>query len=82
MWSLVPAQLSGDEKNWLILRKRDEEASARRRSARATRRCSRRSRRTVPSGEDWSYEVKWDGYRAIAYVRGGDVALVSRTATT
>jgi len=27
---------------------------------------------------DWFYEVKWDGYRAIAEVREGDVALYSR----
>src|SRR5437870_2640095 len=27
-WALVPAKLSGDEKNWLLLRKRDEAAPA------------------------------------------------------
>ena len=32
----------------------------------------------VPHGEDWLYEVKWDGYRALAYVRGGECTLVSR----
>jgi bifunctional non-homologous end joining protein LigD len=26
----------------------------------------------------WIYEVKWDGYRAVAYVRDGKAALVSR----
>src|SRR4029450_6210998 len=28
VWSLVPAHLSGDEKNWLILRKKEEQAAA------------------------------------------------------
>ena len=28
--------------------------------------------------EGWSYEVKWDGYRAISYVRDGDVEIRSR----
>ncbi|HVK96945.1 MAG TPA: non-homologous end-joining DNA ligase, partial [Flavisolibacter sp.] len=28
--------------------------------------------------EGWIYEVKWDGYRAVAYCNGKDVALVSR----
>jgi bifunctional non-homologous end joining protein LigD len=27
---------------------------------------------------DWSYEVKWDGYRALAYVNGGNIELTSR----
>ena len=29
-------------------------------------------------GDDWHYEVKWDGYRGIAAVAGGDLALRSR----
>src|SRR5262245_62060674 len=28
--------------------------------------------------EDWLFEIKWDGYRAIAYIEDGDVRLVSR----
>src|SRR6185312_3531633 len=31
----------------------------------------------VPRG-DWVFEVKFDGYRAIAYVRGGECTLSSR----
>ena len=29
-------------------------------------------------GEDWLYEIKWDGYRAIAFLEDGSVRLVSR----
>ncbi|HEX2977054.1 MAG TPA: DNA ligase D [Bacteroidales bacterium] len=29
-------------------------------------------------GEDWSFEVKWDGYRTISFIRDGDVILQSR----
>jgi len=32
----------------------------------------------LPSGEEWSYELKIDGYRAIAFKRQGDVRLRSR----
>ncbi|HEY0042854.1 MAG TPA: DNA polymerase ligase N-terminal domain-containing protein, partial [Flavisolibacter sp.] len=28
--------------------------------------------------DDWIYEIKWDGYRAVAYCNGKDVSLVSR----
>jgi bifunctional non-homologous end joining protein LigD len=28
--------------------------------------------------EDWVYEVKWDGYRALGFVNGGNVELLSR----
>ncbi|MDB5250541.1 MAG: ligD [Segetibacter sp.] len=33
---------------------------------------------TAFSKEDWLYEIKWDGYRAIAEVNKGDVKLYSR----
>jgi len=32
----------------------------------------------LPRGDGWLYEVKWDGYRALGYVREGDARLVSR----
>lgn len=31
-----------------------------------------------PTGDGWTYEVKWDGHRALARVIGGRVALTSR----
>lgn len=33
---------------------------------------------TVPKGEDWLYELKYDGYRIMAYVEGNSVRLVTR----
>ena len=32
----------------------------------------------VPAGDGWAFEIKWDGFRAIARVRGDDVELLSR----
>ncbi len=36
------------------------------------------SRAALPEGEDWSYEPKWDGFRAIAFVDGDESFLQSR----
>ncbi len=32
---------------------------------------------SLPDGDDWAFEIKWDGYRTIAYVDGGGVRLQS-----
>jgi len=32
----------------------------------------------LPEGDQWTYEIKWDGYRAIAFKGGGKVHLRSR----
>src|SRR5918999_1043023 len=63
-WALVPAKLSGDPKNWLIVRKREEAAEADPRGGKPVR----GGRRTyapmlatltesVPRGTDWLHEV-------------------------
>src|SRR4051794_34310146 len=37
-----------------------------------------RSRDSLPAGDGWAYEPKWDGFRSIAFVDGDDVRLQSR----
>ncbi|MGE7137821.1 DNA ligase D [Luteibacter sp. NPDC031894] len=39
-----------------------------------------RLRETPPQGDDWVHEVKWDGYRILTGVAGGEVMLWSRNA--
>jgi ATP-dependent DNA ligase len=34
--------------------------------------------KALPTGDGWVYEPKWDGFRALAFVDGGDVYLQSR----
>ena len=36
------------------------------------------SRAALPEGEEWSYEPKWDGFRALAFVNGDEHYLQSR----
>jgi ATP-dependent DNA ligase len=38
-----------------------------------------RTAKTLPAGEGWSFEPKWDGFRTIAFVDGDDVYLQSRS---
>lgn len=33
---------------------------------------------TIPKGEDWLYEVKYDGYRILAYLEGNKARLITR----
>ncbi|MBY0505301.1 MAG: DNA ligase D [Bryobacteraceae bacterium] len=35
----------------------------------------------IPRGEPWVYEIKWDGVRALCYVRDGQVKLIGRRGT-
>ena len=73
VWTLVPASLDGDPKNWLLLRKdAGDGAGGRYEPMRAT------SSDAPPVGEGWVFEPKWDGYRAIVTVSGGEVTLTSR----
>ena len=37
-----------------------------------------RSAKALPAGDGWAFEPKWDGFRAIAFVDGGDVYIQSR----
>jgi bifunctional non-homologous end joining protein LigD len=78
-WTLVPAHLSGDPKNWLLIRKQDESTTAERADESRHHAPMLATLATeLPRGDGWLYEVKWDGYRALAYVTGGNVQLRSR----
>ncbi|MEO8289576.1 MAG: DNA ligase D [Gaiellaceae bacterium] len=78
VWTLVPAHLSGDEKNWLLIRKRDDSQPAPRAEQREYAPMLATLAPDVPGNRGWAYEVKWDGYRALAYLAGSEARLVSR----
>jgi bifunctional non-homologous end joining protein LigD len=76
-WTLVPAHLDGDPKNWLLLKKREDPAQ----QPRPTREYApmlATPEEQVPKGAGWLFEVKWDGFRAIARVSQGEAKLTSR----
>ena len=72
VWTLVPAHLDGKEQNWLLLRK---DAAA---PEEALRPQLASLTGTLPKGREWIFEPKWDGYRAIVTVAGGEAQLTSR----
>jgi bifunctional non-homologous end joining protein LigD len=77
-WTLVPASLDGEPKNWLLIRKRDETAAARGEVRGDYQAMLATLATELPRSDGWAYEVKWDGYRALGYVRAGEAKLVSR----
>src|SRR3954452_18860521 len=78
-WTLVPARLDGKEENWLLIRRHDADADgASSHSGREYRAMLATLAEKLPAGSNWLFEVKWDGYRALAYVHQGECRLVSR----
>ena len=75
-WTLVPAKLDGDPKNWLLIKKRDESVPVRESREYAPMLATLGD--AVPRGSGWLFEVKWDGYRALAHVSQGEATLTSR----
>jgi bifunctional non-homologous end joining protein LigD len=77
-WSLVPAHMDGKEQNWLLIKRHDDHEDG----AAAPQQTYKPMLATldthVPRGDDWAHEVKFDGFRALAYVRAGECKLVSR----
>jgi bifunctional non-homologous end joining protein LigD len=79
LWTLVPAKLDGDPKNWLLIRKREdgESASASRRKY-APMLATLEDEKNMPRSDDWEFEIKWDGYRIVSRLAGGEAELRSR----
>jgi bifunctional non-homologous end joining protein LigD len=78
VWGLVPARLGGDEKNWLLIRKREEGAKAAPARIYKPMLATLSETNQMPRGDGWEYEIKWDGYRIVARVAGGEAQLRSR----
>ena len=81
LWTLVPAKLDGNPKNWLLLRKSEDgsaPAPGSQRRAYAAMFATLEDEQNMPRGEDWEFEIKWDGYRIVSRVAGGEAELRTR----
>jgi bifunctional non-homologous end joining protein LigD len=78
-WTLVPAHLDGKEQNWLMIKRRDGDSAE---QAAASHHVYAPMLATpadvVPRGPGWEFEVKFDGYRVVSYLTGGEARLLSR----
>jgi bifunctional non-homologous end joining protein LigD len=66
-WALVPARLDGEERNWLIVRADKMGALGKARTYTPMR---AKPAKRIPSGDDWAFEIAWDGTRALAPMEG------------
>jgi len=77
-WTLVPAHLDGKEENWLLIKGHDDDDEAGEATQGTYPPMLASVTERIPHGDGWTFEVKFDGYRAVAYIRGGECRLVSR----
>jgi bifunctional non-homologous end joining protein LigD len=76
-WSLVPAHMDGKEQNWLIIKRSDDDDGTHVEPRKYKPMLATLDTR-VPTADGWTFEVKFDGFRALAYIVGGDCRLESR----
>ncbi|MBR4003512.1 MAG: DNA ligase, partial [Clostridia bacterium] len=81
-WSLVKI----DEKNWLIIKSEDEFAETKpKRKAKAIKNPFNKCEvqlatlsKSIPTSNDWLFEIKYDGYRILSFVENGKVKMLTR----
>ena len=78
LWTLVPAHMGGDEKNWLVIKKRDSPEQVARAAPAGYAPMLATPADRLPGRGRWLHEVKWDGYRVVARIEGGVASLTSR----
>ena len=72
-WSLVPAHMDGEERNWLLICREGRDGSDEKYAPMLAT-----LSQEAPTGDAWVHEVKLDGFRVLARLDDGDVSLWSR----
>lgn len=71
VWTLLRTK----EPNWLVIRYKEK--NAKNPFTKTDVQLAKLADK-LPSGDEWLFELKYDGYRALAYVEGGEAKVVSR----
>src|SRR3954449_9318519 len=69
-------------KNWMIHRMDPPEDPDREPMPEQVAPMLARTSKDLPVGDNWAYEIKWDGVRAIGYAEGGRLRLARRRSTS
>ena len=77
-YALFPIEQGEAPKDWLIHRMDPPADPDREPMPKGSCRCSHVPASSPCRGDAWAYEIKWDGVRAIAYSRPGELRLESR----
>lgn len=82
-WVLVRMGDPGEKENWLFIKEKLDHDPVKLNIPKWTddglpKHQLSELRAQLPSGEDWRYEIKWDGYRAFLLCVGGHGGFVSR----
>ena len=75
-WSLVPAHMDGEERNWLLICREGRDGGDAGDEKYAPMLAT--LGQEPPAGDAWAHEVKLDGFRVLARLDDGDVSLWSR----
>lgn len=70
IWTLIPTK---EKNHWLLIKYSDNRNPFQTADVQLCKLVCE-----LPQGEDWIYELKYDGYRALAFVEAGTAKLVSR----
>jgi len=79
-YALVRMETQKGKENWLLMKHDDEGEPAPNETDYDFMLC--RIHDTPPRGAEWIHEIKWDGYRALAFVRHGKCELRTRGGQT
>lgn len=78
-WALIKI----DEKNWLIIKQEDEYTFKEKTKSEKNpfKKCSLQLAtltKKIPTGREWLFEIKYDGYRIVSYVENDNVKMLTR----
>lgn len=81
-WVLVRMGAASEKENWLLIKERDSEKLSSNPVSWTQKTAPKHQlaelKTSLPQGEGWQFEIKWDGYRVFAHIEDGRCEFISR----